>query len=128
MEGVAVNPGDYIIEQSCDLDWMPLVDVPSVPPHHDVGGGGELQEYDFTVDDYLDWTMMPGGEAEEEESPDDNDIAVGFRFQPSDEEVITDFLRPRLVHGRSPSSTASGVIKHADIYAHHPQQLLGIIN
>lgn len=114
---------------------MPLVDVPSVPPH-DIGGGGELQEYDFTVDDYLDWTMMPqaddgggGGEAEEEEeSPDDNDVAVGFRFQPSDEEVITDFLRARLVDGRSPSSTASGVIKHADIYAHHPQQLSGIIN
>ncbi|ONK70781.1 uncharacterized protein A4U43_C04F1470 [Asparagus officinalis] len=57
-------------------------------------------------------------DGEEEREPER--LPVGFKFRPTDEELIQDYLRPKVLGGELP---CEGIIVDTNIYHHDPTQL-----
>ena len=67
------------------------------------------------------WQQHPGAEAAAA-SPPHNAKYVGIpgvRFVPSDQELINDYLLPK-IHGQKP---VTKLVHEADVYAEHPKDL-----
>lgn len=126
--------GGFPINQSCDFPINHSGGGDDVP----IGGFPINQSGDhlsYSVDDCMndptevyfsleddEWLIPAEPETEVPAKNPTMNLPPGFKFQPTDEELVLYYLQPESIDS---ASAPKGIINHVDIYDYEPRQLSG---